>query len=251
MRTYLWILTGFALLLFGCESDSLDTSGNQASGQGGSLARFAIKGDYLYTVDHSNLSVFNIAQPQAPEQIEKQYVDFGIQTIYPFENKLYLGSQFGMFTYDITDPAHPEFISNFQHIYSCDPVVVDGEYAYVTLSTESWCGRSTNELMILDITDPEFVKEVAIYPMHKPKGVGIDGDTLFLCDEGLKVYDVSNPTDIQLLQQFSIKALDVIPYQNKLFVIGPDGFKQYDYSGDEITLLSTIEIEDGQDEQLQ
>lgn len=238
------------LVITGCE-DGANFDSSESGGQGGSLARFAIKGDYLYTVDHSNLNVFDIAQPAAPKHLQKQYVDFGIQTIYPFGDKLYLGSQFGMYTYDISDPSQPQFISNFTHIYSCDPVVVDGEFAYVTLSTESWCGRNTNELLILDITEPEYVKEVAIYNMHNPKGLGIDGDTLFLCDEGLKVYDVSNPKQIQLLQQFSIRALDVIPYDERLLVIGPDGLKQYDYSGEGITLLSEIPIKNDQDEAFQ
>lgn len=248
MMRYLTGLVMLILALAACEG-GLDSS-PQGGGQGGSLARFAITGDYLYTVDHENLQVFDIEQPASPKQMNKVYVDFGIQTIFPFEDKLYLGSQFGMYTYDISEPAQPRFISNFSHVYSCDPVVVDGEYAYVTLSTENWCGRNTNELMILDIKDPELVKEVAIYDMHQPKGLGIDGDTLFLCDEGLKVYDVSNPANIQLLKQFNVPALDVIPYQNRLLVIGPDGLKQYDYSGGEIKLLSEIPIErDGSDYQ--
>ena len=45
-----------------CESDSTDTFTTDAgqTGQSGSLARFTILDDYLYTVDDQDLNVFNI-----------------------------------------------------------------------------------------------------------------------------------------------------------------------------------------------
>lgn len=235
-------------LLWTCEGGSALDGGSGAEGQGGSLARFAVKGDFLYTVDFESMSVFDIADPEQPKRLSNQYVDFGIETIFPYKDKLYLGSQFGMFTYSVAEPDSPQFISFYSHIYSCDPVVVDDEYAYVTLSTESGCGRDANELHIIDITEAERPREVAIYDMYNPKGLGVTGDTLFICDDGLKVYDVSNPSSIQLIERFDIPALDVIPYQGRLFVIGPEGLYQYRITADGLRLLSKLPIDNPDDE---
>ena len=63
--------------------------------------------------------------------------------------------------------------------------------------------------------------------------MGIDGNLLFVCDgsAGLKVYDVSVKTKINLLASFpGIQTYDVIPADGYLFMIGNDGFYLYDYS---------------------
>ena len=236
-------------VLWTCEADSaLDGGSGGAEGQGGSLARFAVKGDFLYTVDFQSMNVFDIADPEQPQHLSKQYIDFGMETIFPYKDKLYLGSQFGMFTYSIAEPDTPQFISFYSHVYSCDPVVVDDEYAYVTLSTESGCGRDVNELHIIDITTPQQPREVAIYDMYNPKGLGVTGDTLFVCDDGLLVFDVSDPSNIQQIQRFDIPALDVIPYGDRLFVIGPEGLYQYRLTADGLSELSRLPIDNPDDE---
>ena len=48
----------FLVLIFGCSTDQ-DNS-ESGDGQGGSLAIFALKGNYLYGVDNSKLNVFSL-----------------------------------------------------------------------------------------------------------------------------------------------------------------------------------------------
>jgi hypothetical protein len=147
-----------------------------------------------------------------------------------------------MVIYDISTPNNPVFLSDFSHVFSCDPVVVEGNYAYVTLSTSNRCNRGTNELQIINIADLKHPVLMEIYPMSNPTGLGIDNELLFICDNGLKVYDASNISDLKLLQTFDIQANDVIPYNGLLFVIGNDGFYQYNYSNGTLSLLSKMEV---------
>ncbi len=230
-----------SVLLFGCSEGALDSS-SDSTGQGGSLARFTINKNHLYTVGWENLQIFNIQQPENPVQVNEKPIGFGIETIHSRDSLLFFGTQWGMYIYGVSDPANPGKISYFEHIYSCDPVVVDEKYAYVTLSVDSWCGRNTNELQIVDISNPSIPELVKKYPMEKPKGLGIDENLLFLCDEGLKVFDVTDVTNIKRTHYFDISAKDVIPYNDLLIVIGEDGINQYEYSGDTITWLSEISI---------
>jgi uncharacterized secreted protein with C-terminal beta-propeller domain len=71
--------------------------------------------------------------------------------------------------------------------------------------------------------------------MREPYGLGIDDEILFVCDgkDGLLVYEASDLASIpqKKIAQFpNIDAFDVIPFQDYLFMIGDDGFYQYDYS---------------------
>jgi len=224
-----------------CSQDSSTSIDASQTGIGGSTARFATVGDYLYTVNSQDLVILDISNPATPQYGTTENIGFGIETIFPYNDYLFIGAQTGMYIYDISNPVKPQKLSQYEHIYSCDPVVVQGDYAYVTLHSEdSWCGRWTNELHVIDISNLRMPKLLTTYAMENPLGLGVDGDNLFICNKGLKVYDISDKNDIILKQNFSINANDVIPYNNLLIVIGDNGLYQYDYSGEELTLLSTI-----------
>lgn len=111
-------------------------------GQGGSLARFKIVKDYLYTVDSHNINVFNIENLNSPEKVESVHAGFDIETIFNLGDNLFLGSRSGMYIYDISSPSKPVSVSEFQHGKTCDPVVADENYAYVTLRGGNSCGAT-------------------------------------------------------------------------------------------------------------
>ena len=224
-----------------CSQDSSSPIDYSQTGIGGSTARFTTLGNYLYTVNSQDLVIFDISNPSTPQYATTENIGFGIETIFPYNDYLFIGAQTGMYIYDISTPKSPQKLSQYEHIYSCDPVVVQGDYAYVTLhSQDSWCGRWSNELHIIDISNLRMPNLLTTYTMENPLGLGVDGNNLFICDKGLKVYDISDKTNLILKQKFSISANDVIPYNNLLIVTGDNGLHQYDYSGEELTFLSTI-----------
>jgi hypothetical protein len=127
-------------------------------------------------------------------------------------------------------------------------VVVSGDYAYVTLRSGTECENFTNQLDIIDISTIETPELLKSYPMFNPHGLGISqDDILFLCDgdDGLKVYNAADKNNIQLIEHYSdLHAYDVIPLGNSLFMIGQNGFYQYDYSNlEDIHLISTIPVD--------
>ncbi len=220
-----------------------------STGVGGSMARFTIARDHLYAVTSQQLIAFDIEVLSDPRKISEPYIGWDIETIFPYENHLFIGSRTGMFIYNINNPGEPTFVSEFSHARNCDPVVVEGEYAYVTLrSGNPECDGFTNELDVVDISNLRNPYLVKAYPMHNPHGLGIRENTLFLCDgeEGLKVFDTKDVHKIveNSLAHFpDIHAFDVIPLHNILLLIGEDGFYQYDYSDKEnIVLLSRIPV---------
>lgn len=203
-------------------------------GIAGSMSRFTVINDYMYTVSLSTLRAFNISAPANPVKVKDIPLGFGIETIYPFGDKLFIGSTTSMTIYSISNPVNPTYISGFSHANSCDPVITDGEYAYVTLRAGNICGNITNsQLNIIDIKQINAPVLVERYTMGNPYGLGKEGFVLWVCDgtAGLKMYDVSNPKAIRLLRNItSIEPYDVIPYNGKLIVSAKEGIIQYDCS---------------------
>jgi len=183
------------------------------------------------------------------------YVGWNIETLFPYENKLFMGSTTGMYIYSLADPANPIFISQFSHASSCDPVVVSGDYAYVTLRAGNLCGDSNSQLDVIDIKNLQYPVLLKEYPMEEPYGLGIDDTLLFVCDgqAGLKIFNAADPLAIdehKLAQYQDIQAFDVIPLGEVLVMIGTDGLYQYDYSDPgNIHELSVIPISSLQHEE--
>lgn len=218
---------------------------NSAPGVSGSMARFTLLNDYLYTVSESNLHVFNITTPENPVYANNIDIGWGIETIYPFKNNLFIGSQSGMFIFNTANPALPSQLSQFAHITRCDPVIADDNFAYVTLRSGTNCnGSSINELNILNIQNLGTPWLIKSYPLSNPHGLSKSGNTLFICDgsAGLKVYDAADVTNLRLLQTVhGIEAYDIIAQNNNAIVVAKDGLYQYNYTNrSNVTLQSRI-----------
>jgi hypothetical protein len=231
--------------------ESFGDSGS-ASGQGGSMARFTITGDYMYTVDNHTLKMFNLSQPAQPEYLERkdQNLNFSVETIFSKDTLLFIGTQDGMYIYNVVRPEFPQQLSHVSHIRSCDPVVASGNYAYVTLNSgNTWCGNVSNVLNIYDVSDPRKPELKVTESLNNPKGLGIDGNKLFVCDArlGIKVYDVSDPLvpvwkdDLTHIPEANdMKPYDVIPVGGLLLTSTDKGLYQFDYTGEKMRFVSKI-----------
>lgn len=222
------------------------------TGISGSMARFSIVGDYLYVVDERSLHVFDIADNNAT-LANTVVFGWGIETIFPYGDNLFVGSTSGMFIFDNSNPISPELISTFVHASSCDPVFIKDDYAYVTLRSGNACQGFTNQLDVIDISnllEPELVKS---FPMSNPHGLSIKGNNLFLCegDGGLKSFNIEDPSKLgdNLLDHVKgFDAFDVIALpgsENTLLVIGKDGFYQFNANNPtDIKQISKLQKQD-------
>ena len=218
------------------------------TGVGGSTARFAIANHFLYGLDGGSLDIVDITQETQPVAKNSIAVAWDAETLFPHQSNLFVGARAGMYIFDLSTPDQPQLLGQYDHMMSCDPVAVEGDYAYVTLYSGGLCHVDTNQLEVIDIKDLKSPHLVSVYPMTNPHGVGIDQGTLFICDgnAGLRIFDASDPMTItqhSLAHYDSINALDVIPINHIAMMIGSDGIYQYDYSDvKNIKLLSQIPV---------
>ncbi|MDR0733212.1 MAG: hypothetical protein LBF08_04015 [Dysgonamonadaceae bacterium] len=251
------LITFSITLINACgESENGMFDGIAATGKGGSTARFTVVGDYLYAVDNSTLRIIDLSNPAEPEHLKRkdQSLGFGIETVFNKDTLLFIGSQDGVYIYSVARPDFPERLSFTSHLRNCDPVVAAGNYAYVTLNSENaWCGGWENALNIYDISDLKNPKLKFKETLNYPKGLGIDGNKLFVCDAklGIKVYDVTDPVkpvwidDLANIREVDgVTPHDVIPVDGLLLAVTDKGLYQFDYTGEKLKYVSKITIKE-------
>jgi hypothetical protein len=218
-----------------------------ANGQAGSLSRFATAGNYLYIANRYSITPIDISSETNPIVKPAAVQNFGeFETLYSFNNSLFVGSPTGMFILSLANPAVPAFQSAFSHWRGCDPVVVQNDIAYVTVRGGGACGGERNTLDVINVSNLSQPQLIKTYQLENPFGLGIFNNKLGICDgaAGFKIYNVSNNSNLQLESIVSnINALDVIMNDERALLVAKDGMYQYNIiNGNAPVLLSKISI---------
>ncbi len=226
--------------------DSNALSSANSVGATGSMSRFAIYKENLYTVMNNMLGIFDLSGEAPVKKGDNMYVGFNVETIFSYKDCLFMGTPTGMIIYSVEDPLRPEYQSMITHVFGCDPVVVEDDIAYITVRSGTFCGQDADQLIIVNVANTKSPKHIVTYNMKSPKGLGIDNGTLFVCSDGLQVFDSEDPTTIMANRLAHFKEMDgfdVIPYNNVLMMIAEDGIYQYDYTDvQQIKQLSRLPI---------
>lgn len=236
------LITLVSVLTIACGDGSSSGSDSGSTGRGGSTARMTIQGDYLYAIAGSEVQLFSIQQPQAPNPWARVQVAWDIETLFPYGDYLLIGAASGMHIMDNRDPASPQYLAEFTHAQARDPVVAHEGYAYVTLKSDGF--GLANQMDVVDIRDiynPRLVKSIA---MQGPAGLTVGSNDLYVCDDiaGLKIFDLSdreNPAVVDTITD--VNCNDVLADRGILYVITDNALMQYDYTQVPPVLLSTIE----------
>lgn len=234
MKTKHFIILLFSIaFLFGC--DKADSSGSfssgNSSGSNGSLTRFITKGNYLYIVDLSNLSTFDISNPANPIFKNKTLIGFNIETILPYEDKLFIGSNQNMFIYSLANPESPTKISTVQYfVRGRDPIVVKDTVSYSTLRN---AGNGGN-LNVFNIKNPASPIFSNTFPLSSPYGLGIKDSALYVCEgaNGLRIFSIYKPLIPVFKKLLNPNEIfyDLIVENNILFCYIKGGIYLYDVS---------------------
>lgn len=158
-----------------------------------------------------------------------------METIFPYKDKLFVGSRSAMNIYDVKDPKKPTDLYQFDHATSCDPVLPVDDVAYITLRTGdfSGCPGHINAMVVLDIENLGSPTEEAEIEMESPYGMALIGDLLFVGEgeNGLSIFDANDRQHPELIKKADeIKAYDIIAHpgiSGLLLIAGPDGLSQF------------------------
>jgi len=215
-----------------CSENDAVTAPMPTGGTGSSYATFAVVDNYLYRADaRDRLVTYDVSTPAKPKQIAQTLIGWGIESMYPTPNYLFLGGFDGMYIFDRAQPEKPVKIAKIEHTRSCDPVTVSGSTAFVTLRGSGPCGGVTDELMCVSIKDPHAPEIVGTTPIPTPFGLAVQNQQLFVSngDGGYSLLDVSDPAAPAVMQTWTGGATrDFIWSDHTLFVLSRDNVYIYD-----------------------
>lgn len=220
----------------------------------GTINRVNYSEGHVYIVGQSSMKVIRddgnsltiVHNPQL------DLIGEGLETVYPHDDYLFVGSRSAMDVYNISDASHPQHHYEFEHATSCDPVYPVDEVVYITLRTAEFsaCPGNINALLVLDISDMNDIDEKKEIEMQSPYGMTMIDDKLYVGEgkNGLKIFDAHHRLEPTLiLHDSAIPAYDIIAHPSRpgtIFVTGPQGIRQYtqDVNTDDLTLQHTIDF---------
>jgi len=220
--------------LISCSKEMTSADGASA-GAGGSTARFTIAGNYLYVVDNLSLKSFDISSNTAAVYKSKTEIGINIETIFPYQDKLFIGSSSTMYIYSLSDPANPTPLGKAEYTIrmACDPVVARDSVAYATLRSTGRCGGSQSALVVYNIKNISSPQLMNTFFLTAPYGLGIKNNSLYVCEgqNGIRVFNITkayDPVQVSEVRASNTTFYDVIPYGNILIAQVNDGFILYD-----------------------
>lgn len=232
-----WVLLTVLILgMVACSKDSSFNITNTQSSKGGSLARFVTIGNWLYTINSHSLRTYNISNVSNPKLTSELRVGPGIETLFPYKNNLFVGSNQALYVYQLNNPGKPAAVSSVSYVFrGRDPVVANDRMVFSTVRNLNNTGGVLNILDIRQVANPTLRNTI---PMQEPYGLGLSGNTLFVCEGtyGFKSYEISNsPDSIGVIKQIGQvvngdKFLDVIPAYPLLITYIQGGFSIYQIS---------------------
>lgn len=225
---------------------ALTNAGNV--GVGGSYAKFQIYNNALYVLEDYKLDTFNITDENNITLTSETYVNnwFGgvLETTFIQKDHLFIGATDGMHIVSLEDEFSPVYLSSFQHATGCDPVVVEGNRAYITIRGGNTCGAIEDQINVIDVSDLTNPVEYSTYFLSSPYGLGVRNQVLYVCnDTGIHVFDAQNPEGIVLKNSYNAPIKDVIPLPSHLIGVGENVIYQYDYTADfGLEVISLLEF---------
>jgi hypothetical protein len=235
---------------FGCNcinSTDLGARSSSSPSTGSSYATFAVIDDFLYYLDYTSIVTLDITEPENPKELSRTRIGWTVETIYPTNDFLFIGGTRGMYVFDRNDPAKPKEIGRVEHFRACDPVVVSGPVAYVTLRGGNACGESRDVLLCVSVEDPSHPLIISEKELETPYGLVARDPFLYVSSGkgGFKLLDVANPEEPEVVDEWTDwPTKDFIWSGDILFVLGFENLLIFDVSTpSNPALLATIEPE--------
>jgi hypothetical protein len=231
---------------------------------GGRTQAVAVAGNYTYVGVGSRLVVLDTSTPNAPREVgSSEPVGASVEDVSVVSHTAFVAAGgAGLYAIDISSPACPTIIGNYDTPGYAEGLTVADKYAYVAdgpdglqilniadpaQPTEVSAIYSLNYifdvvvqesyvymaaagagLLVADVSDPIHPEEVSSYDTPGYSyGITASASIMYIADgwEGLQVLDVSNPTQPKIIGSFDTPgwAMDVATVGNILYIADASG----------------------------
>lgn len=221
-------------------------SSSGSSNTSGSLSTFTSNSHHLYILSGNSIVSFGISNSTNPVKESTTSLNRWAETLLCDDNHLFIGTNSGMQIYNAPSSGNPTYVSEVAHIVACDPVAVDGDFAYYTIRSGTNCGGNTNKLEVVDISNIQNPVLIGSFDMTNPHGLSASNNKVWVCDltSGVRCFNSSVPqnTGNQPLSHYTgTTAYDIIVRDQLAIVMGEHSIIQLNYDNPQSPqLLSTI-----------
>jgi hypothetical protein len=207
------------------------------------ISRMALFGDYLYTIVNQTIQIVDLSE-EVPQKITESFYVETVESVFPCHDKLFLGTPHGLMIYSLERPQRPVYCSKISPIYGCNPIVIHNDKVYASIHSGNLCGQNTNELLVIDVSDPQKPRIQESHPMNRPRGISMSNGSLFLCDDGLKIHPLGEADILPntWLHFKGINGYNVVAFDRILIMITDHGLHQYEYTEGNLLPSSVIPI---------
>jgi hypothetical protein len=178
-------------------------------GAGGLPRQVFSSGKYLFVTGTqiNGLNIMDMSTPLSPSLLKNLPNIVDIYDVQYKDSMLYIVSGTkGLLVYDLSNINHPDFCSSFLEGSVCRLCGVD------VIGTRAYLADYYQAFRILDISNPDLLKQAVIIPMAGPvSDVCVQGDRAYLaCAElGLFIYDVRDVKKVTALGSFVRDGLQI------------------------------------------
>ncbi len=173
-----------------------DVAFYQAGGFGGCYKNTYYDGEYLYVAHYQGVSVFDISDPDSPEEIGFCLTNGFCYGLWVDGDYAYVGNGYeSLLVVDISDRTDPSIVGEAPNEWFATGIFVEGDYAY--LADGYFQAQDQGGLLIYDISDNEHPTRVGKLstPQGGPNEVVVIDEYAYIANgqDGLLIADVSNP----------------------------------------------------------
>ncbi|TSA26341.1 T9SS C-terminal target domain-containing protein [bacterium] len=151
---------------------------------------------YVYAGTDQGFIVMEISSPQNPSLVDTLYTT-EILDVFIYENTGYALTESNVYIIDISNPNETNIVGQYSRNFF-DPVSIAYHNNYVYIA--DWM-----RIYIIDVTNPQSpVLAGSLFRPGVPQNLFIQNDKLYATDKvfGFSEYDVSNPTELLLINNY-------------------------------------------------
>jgi len=218
--------------------------------------KFGQSGNHLFIISGKSIGAYDISNPQNPIFLGLTQLTYYPLSILCKGDTLFANFDYGVKIYDASNPANLNLLISSNVKFYSHPIVASGSYDFITLHTyidEEYNGygptyflAGLNQLWAFNINNLSLTNPVDTLHMQYPQGLAISNNMLYVCDSGLRVFDVSNMPSIisKKVFRFNYNPSNVINYNSTNLVLAADsGIYQYHYDLDTtLSFLSKVKV---------
>lgn len=214
------------------------------------LPIFAEYRDLLFVNTFNSLYTIRLSEKEPTKNDEVANSYFFCESIFTYKDFLFLRSPTSTYITPSKLPINHDQIVYTNNINLESYIDISNDLLFSTYTQHKYLSSvhsQTHQLLVYDISNGNISDEIASYALTSPKGLAIENEILFICDDGLKVFQVQQTGELTIDLLTHYKTIHggkpTFLGKNTLLLIADDGLYQYDYSNlKEIKLLSKLSV---------